>query len=464
MVVVAGGMLLSIFSTPATVIEAFLADSPEYVDLPTFGARTVNAITGSLMLALAGKFQEELEEGAAARNTPNTAVLGEALESLLRLKAIWGRRLLAVTLLMVKHPTLGDIALCQPLLVAAATHRVFNYGETVDPVFEVLLRVSGERGEGVLRDWMRLARQGGLGYTAYEAFVLMRAPLEAGLKGADPGAIALVDAFAELLRPPAPAAAAPPPTRAPRAPDQGWPWSQAMANVTWAVSQVAMARGASRRRAVLRRLQAEAPFTLPAMSVVSVAQLRELGRIPRFSLPGSAQDLQGGGPDFRPLPVDGLPSDEDSIVVFVSHRWLGNGCPDDEHGTKLKQVYAIAQYVADFRRVPLDKVYLWLDYSVVDQSNPMPGVQALPIYIACCDEFVYVKHEQYWQRAWCLTEQFMDWKLAGGDVKHVLDPDTLTASVESRVRPPDPSFGKLAVESDRIALATITSIMPYDMD
>lgn len=43
-----------------------------------------------------------------------------------------------------------------------------------------------------------------------------------------------------------------------------------------------------------------------------------------------------GDSGFTPLPADELPAG--SVVVFVSHRWLGNGCPDDDKGTKLQQV------------------------------------------------------------------------------------------------------------------------------
>jgi hypothetical protein len=39
---------------------------------------------------------------------------------------------------------------------------------------------------------------------------------------------------------------------------------------------------------------------------------------------------------FRPLTVDALPPG--AMVVFVSHRWLRPRNPDDEEGTKLKQV------------------------------------------------------------------------------------------------------------------------------
>ncbi|GLI60534.1 hypothetical protein VaNZ11_002681 [Volvox africanus] len=252
--------------------------------------------------------------------------------------------------------------------------------------------------------------------------------------------------------------------------DSTWPWIQAMSNIVWAVSQVAMVETAPGRRAFLRQLVREAPFCLPPMAVVSAAQLRAEGCIPRYSrrrelrevLPSTPSSLSPPEPAYQPLAVDDLPPS--AVVVFVSHRWLGRGSPDDDHRTKLKQVMAIAAHMSKRLGVPEDDVYLWLDYSVIDQDNPMPGVQALPVYIACCEEFVYIHHDEYWQRAWCLTEQFMHWKLATTERKHALDPHTLDLTSENAwERPPDPTYGKLAVEADRVALATMTSILPYEL-
>ncbi len=61
-----------------------------------------------------------------------------------RLLPIFSRRCLGVTLLLVSHPALGEVALVQPLLLAAAIHRVFNWGRDPDPVFELLLQVGGQ--------------------------------------------------------------------------------------------------------------------------------------------------------------------------------------------------------------------------------------------------------------------------------------------------------------------------------
>lgn len=89
--------------------------------------------------------------------------------------------------------------------------------------------------------------------------------------------------------------------------------------------------------------------------------------------------------------------------------------------------------------------------------------QMLPAYIACCEVFVSIEHPQYWERAWCLTEQFMAWRLNGsGGLKFQLKLDGSFVKQDSTARPPDPTFGKLAFEADRVALAAMTSILPYD--
>ncbi|KAG2424532.1 hypothetical protein HXX76_014413 [Chlamydomonas incerta] len=591
----AKSVLLQVYSTQADVYEDFAAQSPLYIDMPTVcAAGPSNAIPGSLMLGTAAELEaavEALGRGGADGQSPvppNTPLLGERLIAVMRLKAMWGRKLLQITLMVFTHPVLGRIALVQPLLLTACVQRLFAEGEELvtallkggasphvrnslnmtalllvvaalskrlaaelesgNPddlaahagkavaVARLLLAAGADVRERMLgfgRMWSSMSEHdqevalnfGSIAatravlhldrYTVQDGYAAMLRPLRERAEAACPGTGAHLDQLEQLLtrgqlalrsegsggadggaggaeglerRDSAQEMAARGGGEAAGGGDEGggaslavkkdvtWPWVQAMSNIAWAVSQVAMGTDPAARRAILRTLQAQAPFELPAMSVVSVAQLRRQGRIPRYSRMDSAKDMHDAAEaaaaatapqpqpslHFEPLQVDELPPG--AVVVFVSHRWLGRGCPDDDKGTKLKQVFAIADHVARHRRVSVDKVYLWLDYSVVDQDNPMPGVQALPVYIACCDEFVYVYHDEYWERAWCLTEQFMHWKLGTGESKHRLDPASLAFATESsRAQPPDPTYGKLAVEADRIALASMTSIMPYTL-
>uniref|UniRef100_A0A7R9Z3W1 Uncharacterized protein n=1 Tax=Chlamydomonas euryale TaxID=1486919 RepID=A0A7R9Z3W1_9CHLO len=243
------------------------------------------------------------------------------------------------------------------------------------------------------------------------------------------------------------------------------PWSHAMYNITHAVSQVTAGRTPWDRLQRLFAVQTSASYAVPNLSLVSLARLRGYGRLPRFSTRDSASDLCG---TWRPTPATELTQKD--LLVFVSHRWLSRDSPDDKDHTKYKQILEAAGQLAGQRRVPEEHLFLWVDFAVIDQSNPMPSVQALPIYISCCQEFLYLWHEQYYERAWCLTEQFMFWKLCrtaasgggGGGVyrKTCARGGIMTDEPTSR-RPPDPALGKLAQESERVALSTMTAIMPY---
>ena len=157
-------------------------------------------------------------------------------------------------------------------------------------------------------------------------------------------------------------------------------------------------------------------------------------------------------------------------------RWLGGNGPDDAEGTKTRQILAAARGIAAVRGLPLDRIMLWVDFAVVDQHNPMPAIQLLPVYIACADEFVYIAHSNYWERAWCLTEQYMSWRLLAAQTKYQLAPVPPATGANGGdghaglvllpepvdVRPPDPSLGKLSVEADRVALVTLASLVPYN--
>ena len=57
--------------------------------------------------------------------------------------------------------------------------------------------------------------------------------------------------------------------------------------------------------------------------------------------------------------------------------------------------------------VPKSKIYLWVDFSSMDQDNVseiVKCVNALPLFVQCCDAFVTLEHDEYFNRAWCLIE------------------------------------------------------------
>mmetsp|Transcript_14647 Transcript_14647/g.34821 ORF Transcript_14647/g.34821 Transcript_14647/m.34821 type:complete len:87 (-) Transcript_14647:268-528(-) len=80
----------------------------------------------------------------------------------------------------------------------------------------------------------------------------------------------------------------------------------------------------------------------------------------------------------------------------------------------------------------------------------------LPSYIACCEEFAYVKHPEYDARAWCRTEQFMHWRLRCHKRKWCLDGESVQEEPPARCA--DPATGELYCEEDRVALVNMTSM------
>ncbi|KAI0134048.1 hypothetical protein BJ170DRAFT_183062 [Xylariales sp. AK1849] len=47
---------------------------------------------------------------------------------------------------------------------------------------------------------------------------------------------------------------------------------------------------------------------------------------------------------------------------------------------------------------------IWVDYSCVNQDDPLSGVQALPMMIMQCDAMISLVDEDYYSRAWCSVE------------------------------------------------------------
>lgn len=223
------------------------------------------------------------------------------------------------------------------------------------------------------------------------------------------------------------------------------------------------------------------------MTVTPVPVLmREGAAIPRLDLTDPSEAA------WRPTPVEKIPPG--SHVLFISHRWLRPGQPDDEEGTKLRcgrsagqgaecrpfltaigdaannnccsaarrQILAAARSFAEESGCKPEDVFIWNDFSCVDQSAPQAGVQALPLYQAACDAFVRVDHPQYFQRAWCRTEAYLQARLGCCAVTHRLPVG------EERVQrePPhegrrnfdDPALGLLFAEADRAALAVLTGL------
>lgn len=223
---------------------------------------------------------------------------------------------------------------------------------------------------------------------------------------------------------------------------------QAISNVLWLTSRLTAMATASARRAAIVDMAATAPFRLPLCCVVPFPALVKLGRLPRRDTTRPQADWSG------PVPVSAL--DDAARVIFISHRWLSPNGPDDADGSKFAAIVAGVQALAASMRVALGSVYLWLDFSSVDQADPLPAVQMLPAYMACCDEFLYIAHSEYRERAWCRTELFFNWRLkCQGRRWRVSEDGTLTS--ETPEGSADPAAGLLYSEGDRVALVNMTA-------
>jgi len=132
---------------------------------------------------------------------------------------------------------------------------------------------------------------------------------------------------------------------------------------------------------------------------VYVVQLRAFNEAGKLSRP--ADELQTV--NIADLPVD-------AFVAFISHRWLQpsleDGHPDDKNKTKFNLICRLMQQLAADNRLLVDKIYLWIDYSSLQQAPAALNrtINSLPLAIQLCDVFVSLEHEEYWHRSWCLAE------------------------------------------------------------
>ena len=166
------------------------------------------------------------------------------------------------------------------------------------------------------------------------------------------------------------------------------------------------------------------PFFLPNMVVCSYESIEAAGKL-----------LYSGNHSYTS--ICDIP--EDSVVVFFSQTWLRGRAddagsnlddtdilpnPDDAIGSKAKLLLAAMRYVAHKRGLDSPNlVYAWFDFACVDQQELYPwpfmaAINALPIYLGLCDEFVYTTIDRFYRkdfasryenRVWCRLEQQAGW-------------------------------------------------------
>lgn len=165
------------------------------------------------------------------------------------------------------------------------------------------------------------------------------------------------------------------------------------------------------------------------------------------------------------LHVDAATLPEGAKVLFFSQRWLRPEAkhPDDEANTKYRSLVTAVEAWAAAEGVPTTDVYVWFDFASIDQDDfteLMRGVNALGLYIACCDAFFSFEHDEYWNRAWCLSEQMF------GDAvrlpRFVLSLDGALSPLDTgktlRQTLVDPTTGDLTVEADRPVIEVLNVV------
>lgn len=184
---------------------------------------------------------------------------------------------------------------------------------------------------------------------------------------------------------------------------------------------------------------------LTHMVVVPFTTWLAAGKIPRR---GASTEVSAH------VPVEKLrPGDR---VVFFSQRWLtpvgDPASPDDAALTKYKACTAAARAWAISKGVAEEQLYLWIDYSCIEQDDVpelLRGVNSLGLYVCSADAFITIEHDAYFDRGWCLMEcLFADASkvprflmTAQGELRPM--------AAEDRVQLKRPNQGNFTVEADR---------------
>jgi hypothetical protein len=189
----------------------------------------------------------------------------------------------------------------------------------------------------------------------------------------------------------------------------------------------------------------------------------------RISFFGKLKKGSGGTPREAKLHVSMAELPDEARIIFISQRWLRREHPDDEQGSKHKSLQVAAASWAALEGVSLDDLYVWFDYSSIDQddfSELFRCVNALGLYVACSDCFISFDHPEYWGRAWCLAEQmFGDAVRLPRFVLHTADAHIRLAPLDTgkvlRQQLVDPITGQLTVETDRAVIEVLKHVATH---
>eukprot|EP00998_Keelungia_sp_KM082_P008933 NODE_510_length_1859_cov_112.372979_g502_i0.p1 GENE.NODE_510_length_1859_cov_112.372979_g502_i0~~NODE_510_length_1859_cov_112.372979_g502_i0.p1 ORF type:complete len:320 (+),score=26.53 NODE_510_length_1859_cov_112.372979_g502_i0:63-1022(+) len=154
------------------------------------------------------------------------------------------------------------------------------------------------------------------------------------------------------------------------------------------------------------RIAAHSPMVL-----LPATELSKFDKIPKFFMARS-----------RLLTLEEVRRNDHSVVVFVSHNWMRPdqdmrlSHPDDAKGSKLAALSVAVQAIADLKGLVIQDIYVWLDYSCMDQGWTERSAKAralctasLPYYAAQSDALLclmpsHMQTEIFASRGWCSFE------------------------------------------------------------
>ena len=195
---------------------------------------------------------------------------------------------------------------------------------------------------------------------------------------------------------------------------------------------------------------------LVEMVVVPLTTYKSTKQIPRRSFRNLTQ---------HHVPASSLGPDDQ--VLFFSQRWLtpsprAEASPDDAPGgTKYKQLMAACSAYMKTNGVAEKNVYLWLDYSSVDQDDDtllVKGVNSLALYVCSCDAFISIDHADYFDRGWCLMEcMFAD---ASKTPRFIFTKTNTLKELtpDMKLENKTPTDGSFTVESDRAIMKVLSLV------
>lgn len=146
--------------------------------------------------------------------------------------------------------------------------------------------------------------------------------------------------------------------------------------------------------------------------------------------------------------------------------------PDDVANSKARTLVEFARWFTTVDDIRQEKdgeieaankkrdIFYWIDYSCMDQDNPVAGIRSLPLYTAACENFLCFETPDYLNRAWCRVECLMAHNFMRRSMRYIIDVNFRFENNKPRLDNRtlhNPAEGDLAYESDRDVIKQLQS-------